>query len=71
LVCDLAMPQMDGFELLNNVRRLEPQIGSLPALAFTASAGYKARSLRAGFQAYLAKPITPNQLVTTIIKIVG
>ena len=70
LVCDLAMPQMDGYELLENVRRLEPAVGSLPCIAFTASARNKdrIRSRRAGFQAHLVKPVLTEQLVTTIVK---
>jgi CheY-like chemotaxis protein len=30
LICDLAMPQMDGYELWKNVRCLEPEVGWLP-----------------------------------------
>jgi PAS domain S-box-containing protein len=71
LICDLAMPQMDGYKLLENVRRLEPEIGWLPLIAFTASARSeeRARSWRAGFQAHVAKPVNPNELVTTIVKV--
>jgi CheY-like chemotaxis protein len=31
----------------------------------------RARSQQAGFQAHLAKPVNPNELVTTIIELVG
>ena len=72
LVCDLAMPNMDGYELLEKVRRLEQQVGWLPLIAFTASARGedRIRSLRAGFQSHLTKPVNPNELVTTILKVV-
>ena len=72
LVCDLAMPKMDGYELLKNVRGLAQQVGWLPSIAFTASARSedRARSRRAGFQAHIAKPVNSNELVTTIIEIV-
>jgi CheY-like chemotaxis protein len=72
LICDLAMPQMDGYEVLGNVRRLEPEVGWLPVIAFTASARTQdlTESCRAGFQAYLAKPLTPNEPVATIAKLV-
>ena len=72
LVCDLAMPIMDGYELLEKVRHLEQEVGWLPIIAFTASARSKdrVRSRRAGFQAHLTKPVDPNELVTTIIKLV-
>ena len=72
LVCDLAMSQMDGFELLENVRRLGPEIASLPCIAFTASARNedRIRSRRAGFQAHLVKPVLTEELVMTILKLV-
>jgi signal transduction histidine kinase/ActR/RegA family two-component response regulator len=71
LICDLAMPEMDGYELLENVRRLEPELGQLPVIAFTAAARSEdlARTRRAGFQAHLAKPVDPSKLVTTILQL--
>jgi CheY-like chemotaxis protein len=72
LICDLAMPEMDGYELLENVRRLEPELGELPVIAFTAAARNedRAQTRRAGFQAHLAKPVEPDELVTTILELV-
>lgn len=71
LVCDLAMPEMDGYELLQNVRALEPKLGRLPVIAFTAAARREDRveTLRAGFQAHLAKPVDPDKLVATILEL--
>ena len=71
LICDLAMPEMDGYQLLENVRRLEPELGQLPVIAFTAAARNEdlARTRRAGFQAHLAKPVDPNKLVTTVLQL--
>jgi signal transduction histidine kinase/CheY-like chemotaxis protein len=71
LICDLAMPKMDGYELLENVRNLEPELGRLPVIAFTAAASNedRARTLRAGFKAHLVKPVDPNKLVTTILEL--
>ena len=66
------MPQMDGYELLEKVRRLEPEVGSVPCIAFTASARNEdqIRSRRAGFQAHLVKPALAEQLVMTIVNLV-
>jgi len=66
------MPQMGGYELLENVRRLEPEVGSLPCIAFTASARNedRIRSQRAGFQAHLVKPVLREELVMTIANLV-
>ena len=72
LVCDLGMSRMDGYELLENVRRLEPDLGRLPSIAFTAAARTedRIRCRRAGFQAHLVKPVLADELVTTIVEVV-
>ena len=69
LVCDLAMSQMDGYELLEKVRRVESR--PLPSIAFTASAGEedRIRTRRAGFETHLAKPVVVEELVATIAKL--
>ena len=71
LICDLAMPEMDGYEVLENVRRLEPELGHLPVIAFTAAARDEERAATrlAGFQAHLAKPIELDELVRTVLKL--
>ena len=71
LLCDLAMPAMGGYEVLENVRRLEPEFGWLPVIAFTAAARDEDRiaTRLAGFQAHLAKPIEPETLVRTVLEV--
>jgi signal transduction histidine kinase/ActR/RegA family two-component response regulator len=71
LLCDLAMPEMDGYEFLENIRRREPELGWLPVIAFTAAARDEDRAATrlAGFQAHLAKPIEPEALVRTILEV--
>ena len=71
LICDLAMPGMDGYEVLDNARRLEPELGHLPVIAFTAAVRGEDRAVTrlAGFQAHLAKPIEPDELVRTVLEL--
>jgi len=73
LICDLAMPEMDGYEVLENVRRREPELGQLPVIAFTAAARDEDRTATrlAGFQAHLAKPIEPENLVRTVLDVLS
>lgn len=69
LVSDIGMPHEDGYTLLRRLRSLPPdQGGQLPALALTAYARAEDRQAAydAGFQAHLAKPVEPAQLVTAI-----
>jgi CheY-like chemotaxis protein len=69
LVSDIAMPEEDGISLLARIRARGPGRGAdLPAVALTALAGPddRRRTLAAGFQAHLAKPIDVDRLVGTI-----
>lgn len=67
LVCDIAMPEEDGYLLLRRIRALGSERGGdVPALALTALAGPedRRRALAAGFQLHLAKPVDIDRLVT-------
>jgi len=69
LVADLGMPLMDGFELIRRIRTSEqPHVRNIPAAALTAYARSedRARTLQAGFEMHLAKPIDPLELVSAI-----
>ena len=70
LLCDIGMPDMDGYMLVRQVRALPPeQGGQIPAIALTAYAGdfNQKQALAAGFQRHLAKPVEPNELVKAIV----
>ncbi len=72
LVSDIAMPDQDGYELLNSVRQLGPQEGGdVPAVAVTAQARVedRDRALSAGFQMYVSKPIEPERLVDVVARL--
>jgi PAS domain S-box-containing protein len=69
LVADLGMPQVDGFQLIEQVRRHPNHlVRRIPAAALTAYARSddRVKALRAGFDIHMAKPIDPAELVTTI-----
>jgi signal transduction histidine kinase len=69
LVSDLAMPEEDGFSLIQTLRQLPSERGGqTPAIALTAYAREedRVRSLAAGFQVHLSKPIEPRQLVGAV-----
>jgi CheY-like chemotaxis protein len=69
IVSDIGLPEMDGYQLMQRIRELEtPEGGAVPALALTAFARTedRTRALRAGFQAHLAKPVDPPELVATV-----
>jgi CheY-like chemotaxis protein len=71
LVSDIAMPDEDGYGLIEKVRSLEnDDCQSIPAIAITAYAKDedRARALSSGFQIYLAKPIELTELVSVVAR---
>ena len=71
LVSDIAMPEEDGYSFVRRVRSLPREAGgALPAIALSAYAREEDRrkSLMAGFQAHLAKPVEPRELLSTLAR---
>lgn len=70
LLCDIGMPEMDGYSLIRQVREWAPeQGGTIPAIALTAYAGEinQQQALAAGFQMHISKPVEPEKLVQSIV----
>lgn len=73
LVSDISMPVEDGYWLIRQVRALDAaRGGGLPAVAITAHGMTHGpdRTLAAGFQAHLRKPIDPWDLCRTLASLV-
>ncbi|VWB66664.1 PAS domain-containing two-component system sensor histidine kinase/response regulator [Burkholderia lata] len=68
VLSDLAMPDGDGFWLLDRIRHLPGGSGHLPVVAVTAHAGNadRHRVMAAGFDAYLRKPVDMPTLASVI-----
>ncbi|KAG8154588.1 hybrid sensor histidine kinase/response regulator [Burkholderia catarinensis] len=68
VLSDLAMPDGDGFWLLDRIRHLPAGGGHLPVVAVTAHAGNadRHRVMAAGFDAYLCKPVDMPTLASVI-----
>ena len=64
LLCDVGLPDDDGYGLLRRLRAL-PAGERLPAIALTAYARPedRAKALAAGFRAHLSKPLDPEMLL--------
>jgi predicted PurR-regulated permease PerM/ActR/RegA family two-component response regulator len=70
LISDLLMPDQDGYDLIRSVRDLPAEQGGqirAAALSGYATEEDRARTLAAGFQEHLCKPVEPSQLITTVI----
>ncbi len=73
IISDLAMPNEDGYSLIERVRKLTAETGGeIPALALSAFASNdnKDKAYNAGFQKYHTKPFEPDVIVQDILQIV-
>jgi CheY-like chemotaxis protein len=73
ILCDLAMPDGDGFGFIARVRALsEEKGGRVPAIALSAFSGAKVvdRARRAGFNRYLVKPVSFDTLISAVHELV-
>jgi CheY-like chemotaxis protein len=74
LLCDVGMPEVDGYMLMHQVRALPSEQGGLiPAIALTAYAGEsnQKQALAAGFQLHISKPVEPEELVRAIAQLIA
>jgi CheY-like chemotaxis protein len=73
LLSDIGMPDMDGYMLMRQIRRLPPeQGGQVKAIALTAYARDldQQQALQAGFQQHLSKPVDPEVVIKTVVALV-
>ncbi|ORY88822.1 hypothetical protein BCR35DRAFT_301169 [Leucosporidium creatinivorum] len=68
VLMDLDMPVCDGFESTARVRALGGRFEELPIIAVTAGAslGYRDRCLGAGFNDFVSKPVSIDQLTVLL-----
>ncbi|HEU0179969.1 MAG TPA: PAS domain S-box protein [Blastocatellia bacterium] len=77
LILDIAMPDEDGYKVLERVRSLEAERGvatsaQIPAIALTAygRSEDRLRALTAGFRMHVSKPVEPAELAIVISSLV-
>jgi CheY-like chemotaxis protein len=73
-VSDIEMPTQDGYTLIRRIRTLEPDLGGkTPAVAVSAYSRPedRIRSLMAGFNLHVSKPVEPTELITVVASLVG
>lgn len=71
ILCDIAMPEEDGYTFMRKLRAKETKGVTVPALALTALAAQddRRRALAAGFQLHLAKPIDIDRLRDAVFEL--
>lgn len=70
VVCDLELPCMDGFYLIQRLRDHEIRGDHSPAVAVALTGHtddtYRLRSIGEGFQHFMTKPARPDELVALL-----
>jgi CheY-like chemotaxis protein len=71
ILIDLALPGMDGWSLLKEIKRTKALAG-IPCIALTAyhTAELADEAIRSGFDAYFAKPLDATSFVRELVGIV-
>jgi PAS domain S-box-containing protein len=65
ILLDLQMPEMDGFEVIEELKKIEHG-GYLPVLVITAQPAHKLRALQAGAKDFVSKPFDLVEVQTRI-----
>ena len=73
IVSDIGMPDQDGYDFIQQVRRMGSAVAGVPAAALSALARVedRQRALLAGYQTHLAKPVDPAELVAMVASLTG
>lgn len=71
VLSDIGMPEMDGYSLIQALRKSKHR--GIPAIALTAYAGESDRqqALEAGFQRHIPKPIDPDAVIAIVLELVN
>jgi two-component system chemotaxis response regulator CheY len=72
IVTDVNMPNKDGITLIRDLRQL-PQYKHVPMLMLTTESGMekKQEGKAAGATGWMVKPFNPDQLLKTLLKVLG
>jgi CheY-like chemotaxis protein len=74
LICDIGLPDIDGYAFMTRVRQMERAGGRppVPSIALTGfvEEGERVRATSAGYQIHITKPVEPDALVKTVADIV-
>src|SRR5262245_13908588 len=66
VLIDIGLPRMDGYEVARRIRARRGAVPILVAITGYGRADDRRRSLEAGFDAHLTKPVTPEQLTDVL-----
>jgi circadian clock protein KaiC len=73
VVCDIGLPDEDGYALLGRLKAVSPEHARIPAVALTAWTlpEDRERAHAAGFAVHMAKPVEPAELAGALANLLG
>lgn len=72
VLSDVNMPNMDGIALTRELRAMnEYRFTPILLLTTESSAEYKREARRVGASGWILKPFDPDQLITTVKRVIG
>jgi signal transduction histidine kinase/ActR/RegA family two-component response regulator len=73
VLADIAMPDVDGYELLRRIRDADPTRAPVPVIAVTAYASEEdaRRALATGFVRHMGKPVNHDLLIKHVAEVVS
>jgi signal transduction histidine kinase len=73
IISDIGLPEMDGYDFMRALRKLEGDERRIPAIALTGYAGAidESKALNAGYELHFSKPINLSELAHAIAKLSG
>jgi len=72
VLLDISLPEMDGFTVVRKIKE-NKETRHIPVIALTARVmkGDREKTIEAGCDDYIAKPIEPEKVLETIVKMLG
>ena len=72
ILMDIQLPELSGIDIAKNLKA-DPELAHIPIVAVTAFAmrGDEERIREAGFDAYLSKPVSVPNFISTVKKYLG
>jgi signal transduction histidine kinase len=73
IVSDIGLPEMDGYDFIRALRKIEGGGKRIPAIALTGYAGAvdESKALNAGYEIHFSKPINLSELTLAIARLSG
>ena len=69
VLTDITMPNMDGFEMVNEIKKIDEQIPVMMLSAYT-NPEYFIKAIEAGMDAYILKPLDIKKFLSSLYRVV-